>query len=169
MTINWTQEDIDIMRTLWAQGKSSRDISNELPCQPTRNAVMGKLNRLGLMGLGKPTQERLDAIKKVSEILDAPFFMGDPLHKETLLTLMSDTAGRNPDSLSLASGVSKDLCQCFLNRLPKVWPISEPMPARWDNGLEGKFAFIIDMAIIQGRYEEVSQKNRPTSSSQIAA
>lgn len=172
MTTFWSEHDCDTMRTLWAQGMNSRDISLKLSCSPTRNAVMGKLNRLGLMGLGKPLPVRLETMDKVSRILDEPFFMGKPLHREALLTLLFDHTNGSVKSLSELSGVSRDFCEAFLARLPLVWPKGEPMPSRWCNGLEGKFAFIIDMAIIHGNFDKVCQDNRPPVSEvsdQIAA
>ena len=42
----WSKEQIDILRRLWTRGESARIIALQL--RTTRNAVIGKANRLGL-------------------------------------------------------------------------------------------------------------------------
>lgn len=44
----WTIERIDLLTTLWADGLSCSQIARELDCGLTRNAVIGKVTRLGL-------------------------------------------------------------------------------------------------------------------------
>ena len=42
----WSKEQIDILKKLWNRGESARIIALQL--RTTRNAVIGKANRLGL-------------------------------------------------------------------------------------------------------------------------
>ena len=42
----WTNDQIDILKRLWHRGESARIIALQL--RTTRNAVIGKANRLGL-------------------------------------------------------------------------------------------------------------------------
>lgn len=44
----WTTERIDQLKQLWADGKSASQISMRLDCGLSRNAVIGKVYRLGL-------------------------------------------------------------------------------------------------------------------------
>lgn len=44
----WTSERMETLRRMWEDGSSSSEISRELG-EVTRNAVMGKVNRMGLM------------------------------------------------------------------------------------------------------------------------
>ena len=44
--IMWTNDQIDILKRLWHRGESARIIALQL--RTTRNAVIGKANRLGL-------------------------------------------------------------------------------------------------------------------------
>lgn len=44
----WTAQRMDVLRTMWTEGKSSTQISQALG-DVSRNAVMGKVNRMGLM------------------------------------------------------------------------------------------------------------------------
>ena len=48
-TSSWTEERLDILKVLWSQGLSASDIAHELGGL-TRNAVIGKIHRLGLSG-----------------------------------------------------------------------------------------------------------------------
>ncbi len=42
----WTEEKVELLRKLWAEGLSATMVGNQLGC--TRNAVIGKIGRLGL-------------------------------------------------------------------------------------------------------------------------
>src|SRR5260370_13137419 len=46
--MNWTDQRTELLKTLWAEGLSSSQIGGELGL--TRNAVIGKVHRLGLSG-----------------------------------------------------------------------------------------------------------------------
>lgn len=51
----WTEERVDVLRKLWLGGHSASQIAAELGDGVTRNAVIGKVHRLGLSGRGQPT------------------------------------------------------------------------------------------------------------------
>ncbi len=46
----WTDERVALLRKLWAEGLSASEIARELGDGITRNAVIGKVHRLGLPG-----------------------------------------------------------------------------------------------------------------------
>ncbi len=50
--MNWTDERVELLKKLWADGLSASQIANELG-GITRNAVIGKVHRLGLSGRAK--------------------------------------------------------------------------------------------------------------------
>ena len=55
--MSWTDERVEQLRKLWLDGKSASQIAAELSNGITRNAVIGKVHRLGLSGRVKsPTQ-----------------------------------------------------------------------------------------------------------------
>ncbi len=57
--MTWTTERVDLLKKLWADGLSASQIASELG-GVTRNAVIGKVHRLGLSGRAKtpmPTQK----------------------------------------------------------------------------------------------------------------
>ena len=51
--MSWTDERVELLRKLWNQGLSASQIAAELANGITRNAVIGKVHRLGLSGRAK--------------------------------------------------------------------------------------------------------------------
>ncbi len=51
--MSWTDERVELLRQLWLGGRSASQISAELGLGVTRNAVIGKVHRLGLSGRAK--------------------------------------------------------------------------------------------------------------------
>jgi GcrA cell cycle regulator len=52
--MSWTDERVETLRKLWQEGLSASQIAGALG-GITRNAVIGKVHRLGLSGRGQPT------------------------------------------------------------------------------------------------------------------
>ena len=48
-TSPWTDERIELVRTLWSQGASAQRIARELGAGISRGAVLGKIHRLGIV------------------------------------------------------------------------------------------------------------------------
>ena len=70
----WTDERVELLKKLWAEGLSARQIADQLG-GVTRNAVIGKVHRLGLSGRAttsrpktmRPRKKRIDSgIKTLS-------------------------------------------------------------------------------------------------------
>ena len=51
--MSWTDEQVELLRQLWLDGKSASQISGQLGHGLSRNAVIGKVHRLGLAGRAK--------------------------------------------------------------------------------------------------------------------
>lgn len=51
--MNWTDERVELLKKLWSEGLSASAIATALG-GVTRNAVIGKVHRLGLSGRAKP-------------------------------------------------------------------------------------------------------------------
>jgi GcrA cell cycle regulator len=54
MAVNWTEAKVKKLAKLWGKNLSARDIAEKLGEGITRNAVIGKANRLGLTKDLKP-------------------------------------------------------------------------------------------------------------------
>ncbi len=67
----WTDERVEILKKLWAEGLSARQIADQLG-GVTRNAVIGKVHRLGLSGRAttsraktmRPRKKRVEVTKR---------------------------------------------------------------------------------------------------------
>lgn len=61
--MSWTDERVDLLRKLWTDGLSASQIAAELG-GVTRNAVIGKVHRLGLSGRAKGNNQSANARRK---------------------------------------------------------------------------------------------------------
>ena len=82
--INWTDDRVEQLKNLWTEGLSASQIARALG-GVTRNAVIGKVHRLGLAGRASPSRTerpRLPMAPKVSlrsHTPPAPVVEEDPL------------------------------------------------------------------------------------------
>ncbi len=66
-SFSWTEESVQTLKDMYAAGSSGGDIARELN-GPTRNAIMGKLFRLGINRkamITEPSPQRRRRVKKV--------------------------------------------------------------------------------------------------------
>ena len=104
----WSNDRVDYLKTLWAQGLSATEVAGRLGAV-TRNAVLGKLHRLGLLSasaglrpsrrcqIARPKRVRPQAAAAVATIADeepAPFLFADG--KFVTLRTVSDQMCRWP-------------------------------------------------------------------------
>jgi len=123
----WTDKAVARLRALWAEGRSCSQIANALGAEQlgmfTRNAVIGKVNRLGLGKRASParpqSRERLRARARSYAEPRPPraIAAAAPAPIEELEPLLDDTgAPRARNAESLVRG------QCR-------WPIGDPLKA----------------------------------------
>ena len=95
--LNWTDDRVEQLKNLWTEGLSASQIARAMG-GVTRNAVIGKVHRLGLAGRASPSRSdrpRLPSAPKISmrsHIPPAPIVEEDPLILEdgshaTVLTI----------------------------------------------------------------------------------
>ena len=90
--MSWTDEDVEIVKTLWQKGQSASQIAGALgKGRFTRNAVIGKIHRIGLTGRGKvpghtsggpPRKVKLTPHFSQPKTKSAAIFKTEPLPKE---------------------------------------------------------------------------------------
>jgi GcrA cell cycle regulator len=68
--MSWTDERVEALKTMWGEGKSASHIAKELG-GVTRNAVIGKVHRLGLSNRG-PNGERHEEVETATPVEPAP-------------------------------------------------------------------------------------------------
>src|SRR6187397_2355649 len=61
--ITWTDDRVELLKRLWAEGLSASQIAGELG-GITRNAVIGKVHRLGLSGRAKSPSSSAPRVRK---------------------------------------------------------------------------------------------------------
>ena len=61
--MNWTDERVELLKKLWSDGLSASQIAAELG-GVTRNAVIGKVHRLGLSGRAKAPSSSVPRVRK---------------------------------------------------------------------------------------------------------
>ena len=87
----WTEERVELLRKLWTEGRTASQIAQELG-SVTRNAVIGKVHRLGLSGRPSPVRaERQQAaattVSKPVKPTSQPVPAAPPFLRATLLTI----------------------------------------------------------------------------------
>src|SRR5215469_1788811 len=60
--MGWTDERVEVLKKLWLEGLSASQIAKQLG-GVTRNAVIGKVHRLGLSGRATPSQPTRPAFR----------------------------------------------------------------------------------------------------------
>src|ERR1700679_184275 len=100
---NWSDDRVEQLKTLWTEGLSASQIARALG-GVTRNAVIGKVHRLGLAGRASPSRRERPRLPKAPSLRNhmpaAPVVEEDPLTLEdgshaTVLTI-SDRMCRWP-------------------------------------------------------------------------
>ena len=66
--MSWTDERVGVLKKLWMDGLSASQIALELG-GVTRNAVIGKVHRLGLSAVAKPHQPQVVVDRSVHQML----------------------------------------------------------------------------------------------------
>lgn len=116
---SWTFERVQMLRTLWAQGLSASQIARRLAGGVTRNAIIGKVHRLGLSGRAKPPpgvtrpptqvvkrRRRAPAEPSLAVVTPAALPMGAEEHGLATMLTVGPRACRWPFGDPLASGFS---------------------------------------------------------------
>jgi GcrA cell cycle regulator len=65
--MSWPDERVELLSRLWLEGKSASQISTALGAGLTRNAVIGKVHRLGLAGRVKSLGSTLEMPRELGE------------------------------------------------------------------------------------------------------
>jgi GcrA cell cycle regulator len=69
--MGWTDERVEVLKKLWLDGHSASQIAKQLG-GVTRNAVIGKVHRLGLSGRATPSQPARSTFKAPRPARPAP-------------------------------------------------------------------------------------------------
>ncbi|MBI1238657.1 MAG: GcrA cell cycle regulator [Alphaproteobacteria bacterium] len=108
--MGWTDERVEQLKQMWTEGLSASQIARALG-GVTRNAVIGKVHRLGLSGRASPTRPERPRIRSVAPrpLLPRPVLI-EPVEVKAPLTTAE---GGN---ITVAN-ISRNQCK---------WPIGDP-------------------------------------------
>ena len=130
--MSWTDERVESLKKLWLDGHSASQIAAELGHGITRNAVIGKVHRLGLSGRDKAAaapqpRNRAPSVSKPAERLQPSRTM-PPVRGNTALAL--DTFVAPQRQLKSADDVvvpiSERVTIMELKEAMCRWPLGDP-------------------------------------------
>jgi GcrA cell cycle regulator len=122
--MSWTDERVELLRKLWSEGLSASRIAIELG-GITRNAVIGKVHRLGLSGRAKSASGGVSRPRKAR----APMLrMGRPaIRGNTALAQMFELeAEAVPELIENVIPIGQRRTILELTEQTCRWPIGEP-------------------------------------------
>jgi GcrA cell cycle regulator len=93
--MSWTDERVELLRKLWLEGLSASQIAGQLANGITRNAVIGKVHRLGLSGRVKAqaapsTRVRLKQQQQTQRVMSPRPGGGSMMRGNTALALKAE-------------------------------------------------------------------------------
>lgn len=124
--MGWTDERIELLKKLWADGLSASQIAGELG-GITRNAVIGKVHRLGLSGRAKVSSgisraRKARAPGTQSMRISRPALRGNTALAHVFEQELEDAA--EMDTMIIPLGQRRSILE--LNEDTCHWPIGDP-------------------------------------------
>ena len=109
--MSWTDERVEQLKQLWSEGLSASQIARQLG-GVTRNAVIGKVHRLGLAGRATPARAerpRMQVARRTARPRPAPVIQSPIIERDPIV----DEHGRKTTVLTINDRMCK-------------WPIGDP-------------------------------------------
>lgn len=130
--MSWNDERVELLKKLWTDGLSASQIASELG-SVTRNAVIGKVHRLGLSGRAKaapvaarPRKTREEATEPQARTPQRPVTQGNTALAPALETFVAPAPAPAP---APAGNVVPMGQRCSIMNLTEStcrWPMGEP-------------------------------------------
>ncbi len=118
--MSWTDERVELLKKLWQDGLSASQIAAELG-GVTRNAVIGKVHRLGLSGRGQPTSSIKRQRRTHPSSIRRPRVVGNLALKAEALPDADLEPRRN-----VVVPIPRKLSIFQLNEHTCKWPLGDP-------------------------------------------
>jgi GcrA cell cycle regulator len=117
--MGWTDDRVETLRKLWLDGFSASQIAKQLGGGLTRNAVIGKVHRLGLSGRAAPSQPQRPAFKATRPARPAPAPAPAPRRPEPVLQAAEPKVVYVAEEAGSATVLTLGAHMC-------KWPIGDP-------------------------------------------
>jgi len=112
----WTDDRVETLTKLWGKGLSASQIARELG-EVTRNAVIGKVHRLGLAGRASPTRPKSRARHREPSNFSSTFDTKDRFSENIPpLSVPEPAVSSSGESINILM-LTEKICK---------WPIGEP-------------------------------------------
>jgi GcrA cell cycle regulator len=118
--MGWTDERVELLKKLWQDGLSASQIAKQLG-GVTRNAVIGKVHRLGLSGRATPSKPARNVFKaprpaRPAQVASAPRRVAEPMSHHTPAPAPVRYVDEAPGSATVLT-LGAHMCK---------WPIGDP-------------------------------------------
>ena len=132
--MSWTDERVELLKKLWADGLSASQVAAELG-GVTRNAVIGKVHRLGLSGRAKTTTTAPRARRSRTQTARPQRPSNGPAPTIGATALKADPkpqaapqpkAEQKPEADTVVVPISKRATILTLTENTCKWPIGDP-------------------------------------------
>ena len=124
--MSWTDERVELLKKLWADGLSASQIAAELG-GITRNAVIGKVHRLGLSGRAKSTSSAAPRPRKVRSASHMLRIGRASIRGNTALAHAYDIeAEAEPELIDNIIPIGQRRTLLELNEQTCRWPVGDP-------------------------------------------
>ncbi|WP_237477934.1 GcrA family cell cycle regulator [Lichenibacterium dinghuense] len=122
--MSWTDERVERLSALWLEGRSASQIAIELGGGVSRNAVIGKVHRLGLSGRAVPQPEE-PAPPRIRDVLPVEVQSEPPVAVEAAPVPAEASAARSEPPAAAAHTV--DDVASILDAAPEPITVSLPV------------------------------------------
>ncbi len=129
--MSWTDERVELLRKLWIEGLSASQIAHELANGITRNAVIGKVHRLGMSGRIKAassvsSRPRMKSMRPVHSRPSAPIMRGN-----TALAIRPQPMEAPQPIEEIVIPISEMVTILELKEAMCRWPVGDPTTAEF--------------------------------------
>lgn len=123
--MSWTEDRVEILRKLWTDGLSASQIAAELG-GVTRNAVIGKVHRLGLSGRAKSSNNTGGRQKRASTRTTASYAKAGRARASANGSTQSAPTPKQQVVVDIAKPTSKLMTLLQLTETTCKWPTGDP-------------------------------------------
>ncbi len=125
--MNWTDERVELLKKLWSDGLSASQIAAELG-GVTRNAVIGKVHRLGLSGRAKAVAAPVARPRKPRPAAPAarPMVQGNAALAPVLHPVIEPEPADLPDPVANVVPMADRCTILNLTEFTCRWPVGDP-------------------------------------------
>ena len=131
--MSWTDERVEQLSKLWLEGRSASQIAAELGLGVTRNAVIGKVHRLGLAGRAKAVapQPAAAAVRKGKAAVSPEAVVAEAEVEPVVVPLRPAAPAPIAPVVEVALPTTERVTIMDLRETSCRWPMGDPSQAEF--------------------------------------